>query len=239
MRLRRLNEEGIRRFGEYLDSLRTPTPLPYPNALLTDNATSEGVGSTVEVVPRSFDSRFQAAEYLQERLAESGLLELHRDRGFWTWLALFYHDTLCPMDGRGQRTPGARARHILESTNYQRYYRHLLAGPLLIYRAHRDDPTRALAVLWQPVDTPGDIVEQLASRQELISNRAIMSAATELYIDRTTRAAKRGAGGKSRGSARRLASLCNQLDVTWDLYAMNTPALLDKLPREFERFRKT
>src|SRR4051812_44662895 len=100
MRLRRLNEEGIRQFGEYLDSLRTPTPLPYPIALLTDTATSDDVGATVELVLRKFDNRFQAAEYLQERLAESRLLELHRDRGFWTWLALFYHDTLCPVDGR-------------------------------------------------------------------------------------------------------------------------------------------
>ncbi len=237
MKLRRLNDEGIRRFGEYLDSLKTPTPFVYPSDVLADDATSEDVGSTVEIAPRNFESRFQAAEYLQERLAESGLLELHRDRGFWTWLALFYHDTLCPVDRHGQRNPGARARHILESTNYQRYYRHLLAGPWLIYRAHRDDPARALAVLSQPLDTPGDIVEQLASRQELISNRAIMPAATELYIDRSTRAAKRGAGGKSRGSARRLASLCNQLDVTWDLYAMDAAALLDKLPGEFARFR--
>ena len=75
------------------------------------------------------------------------------------------------------RKPGALARHIPEPGNFQRYYRHLLAGPYRIYRAHRDDPQRALALLCQPLDSPGDVVEQLASRQELVTNRGIMELA--------------------------------------------------------------
>lgn len=45
-------------------------------------------------------------------------------------------------------------------------------------------------------------------------------------------------GGKSRGTARRLADFCNQIDVTWDLYALEPDELLTRLPKEFERFRK-
>jgi len=98
---------------------------------------------------------------------------------------------------------------------------------------------RAARAWWlcQPLHTPGDLVEQLASRQELVTNQAFMSAATALYVDAATQQPKRGARGKTRGTARRLADICNQLDVTWDLYAMNAGELLGKLPREFQRFQ--
>jgi hypothetical protein len=73
----------------------------------------------------------------------------------------------------GHRKPGERARHIPDATNFLRYYRHLLAGPWRTYRTHRDDPGRARVVLCQPLHTPGDLVEQLASRQELVTNRRL------------------------------------------------------------------
>lgn len=123
--------------------------------------------------------------------------------------------------------------------NFQRYYCDLLAGPWRIYRTHRDDPARALAVLCQPLHTPGDLVEQLASRQELVTNRAFLAAKTTLYVDPQTRLPKRGGGGKSRGTARRLAEVCNQFDVTWDVYATEAPELLERLPKEFGRFLRS
>ena len=55
-------------------------------------------------------------------------------------------------------------------------YQHLLVAP--IASIARDDPQRALALLCQPVDSLGDMVEQLASRQELVTNRGLMELAT-------------------------------------------------------------
>jgi hypothetical protein len=83
----------------------------------------------------------------------------------------------------------------------------------------------------------GDVVEQLASRQEIVTNKAIVGAATKLYYDRVTGAPRRGAGGKGAGSARRLADIINQLDLTWDLYAMSENDLIARLPAEFDRFK--
>src|SRR5262249_11852361 len=156
-----------------------------------------------------------------------------RDTGLWAWLALFYFEQLCPKTAHGQRKPGELARWIPEVTNYQRYYRHLLAGPYRIYRAHRDNPQRAMALLCNPLDRPGDIVEQLASRQEIVTNRAIVESATRLYMDAATARPRRGAGGKGAGSARRLADVLNQFDITWDFYAMDSVNLLSLLPKEF------
>ena len=120
--------------------------------------------------------------------------------------------------------------------DYRKYYRHLVAGPYLIYRAHRDNPSRVLAVLAGPVNQPGDIAEQLASRQEIVTNKAAMALATTLYISPSTQRPKKGAAGRGPGSARRFADILNQFDLTWDLYAMQVEAMLKMMPPEFKRF---
>jgi len=235
MRVRRLTESGLESFGKFLDSLTSESPQLYPEYLLADPEMSEPVEPAIEVEKRSFANRFEAAEYLYERL--KNLPNVERDRGLWAWLALFYFDQLCPPKRNGKREPGERARWIPVIRNFRKYYRHLLAGPYRIYKAHADDPRRALAVLCSKLHSPGDAVEQLVSRQELVTNKGVMQVATWLYVNRNG-SLKRGAGGKGPGSPRRLAEvLLNQFDLTWDLYFMSAADVLDMLPSEFDRFR--
>lgn len=238
MNIRRLKEDGIRLFEAYLANLRSSPKLPPPIELLSDPSTSEALVD-YDVSEPNFASRIEAGDWLQSMIETTGLHGVARDKGLWAWLSLRFFNTVCPADSNGHRKPGETARHIPDVTNFQRYYRHLLAGPWRIFRTHRDNPKRALAVLCQPLHKPGDIVEQLASRQELVTNRAFIKAATMLYVDPVTQQPQRGAGGKSKGAARRLADFCNQLDVTWDLYAMEADELLRKLPEEFKRFYTT
>jgi hypothetical protein len=237
MILRRLTDAGIERLGKFLDSQTTEEPEPLPDEILTDETMSEPVQPEIEIEQLNFSNRFEAAKYLNEKLAEAGIANLERDKGLWAWLSLFYFEQLCPPDQNGLRKPGERARWIVATGDYRKYYRHLLAGPFRIYRAHRDNPDRAFALLCTSLNRPGDVVEQLASRQELVTNSAVMEAATTLYVDDETEKPKRGAAGRGPGSARRLADVLNQFDVTWDLYSMATQDLLDMLPVEFERFR--
>jgi len=235
--IRRLNEAGMQKLGSFLDSLKGQQPETHPAALLIDPATSEPLDSEINIESRRFGSRFEAAKYLFEQLSVAGIRDVERDRGVWAWLALYYFEELCPPASDGRRKPGERARWIPEVSNYQRYYRHLLAGPYMIYRVHRDSPQRAMALLCNPLDRPGDIVEQFASRQELVTNRAIVEGATILYIDPRTRRPRKGSGGKLGGSPRRFADVLKQFDVTWDLYELATEDLLHLLPTEFDRFR--
>ncbi len=75
------------------------------------------------------------------------------------------------------------------------------------------------------------------ARQELVTNQTFMATATKLYIDPTTGERRRGAASQTNGGARRLADYCNQIDVTWDLYALEAEEFVGKLPHEFDRFR--
>jgi hypothetical protein len=237
MKLRRFNSDGIRAFADYRGRLALEPTLPPPTDLLEDPAVTELLPGEVEVSPRSFANRLEAGVFLNDLIDTAKINLPERDRGLWTWLTLFYFDEVCPADGNGRRDPKDEARLVPILDNHQRFYRHLLVGPFLIVRAHHDAPQRAIAMLCNPLWKPGEIAEQLASRKELVTNRAVAEAATQLYYDPNTLSFKRGAGSDVRGAARRLATLHNQLDLTWYLYGLSAVELLQLLPKEFDRFR--
>ena len=93
-----------------------------------------------------------------------------------------------------------------------------------------------MILMCQPIPKPGDIVEQISARQEMITNKAVVEAATKLYFDDKTKRPRTGASGKGPGSARRLVDLLNQFDVTWDMYSMSSSELISMLPDEFSKF---
>jgi hypothetical protein len=239
MKLRRFNSDGVSAFATYRGRLGLEPNLAPPTQTLEDPALTEEISSPVEVPNRSFESRLEAGTFLNELLEHSGITLPERDQGLWSWLTLFYFDEVCPADGNGNRDPQDEARLMPLLDNHQRFYRHLLLGPFLIVRAHRDHPERALAMLCNPVWKPGEIVEQLASRKELVTNRGVIELATRLYYDSAKKSFKRGAGSSVKGAARRLAALLNQLDLTFYLYGMNADELLSLLPKEFDRFRES
>ena len=202
MKLHRFNPDGVAAFANYRARLALEPSLPPPTQLLEDPSLSEPLPSEVEVMPRSFENRLEAGLFLNQLIDTAGISLPERDQGLWTWLTLFYFDEVCPADGNGNRNPQNEARLIAQVDNFQRFYRHLLLGPFLIVRAHRDDPNRAIAFLCKPLWEPGEIVEQLASRKELVTNKAVAEAATKLYYDPVTRSFKRGAGvERARGGA--------------------------------------
>ncbi len=228
--LRRFNEKGIVHFDQFRESAARDTAQLYE--LLEDPTCSSAVAPSIEVEQRPFPTRFAVGEYLHSVLGGASLPGLDTDRGLWSWLAAFYFGQLCPQG----RNPGARHRWIPES-GYNVYYRHLLRGPYQIYRAHSDNPRRALAVLATAPSAPGDIAEQLVARQDLITNPNVIEVATLLYINPATDQPKRGAARRDNGGARCLPIVLDQLDLIWDLYRLEPDKLLDLLPEEFDQFK--
>lgn len=239
MKLRRFNNDGVAALALYCARLSLEANLPPPMQMLEDPALTGEISGQIDVPKRSFETRLEAGQFLNELLEKSAITLPERDRGLWSWLTLFYFENVCPADGNGNRDPQDEARLVPSLDNHQRFYRHLLLGPFLIVRAHRDNPSRALAMLCNPVWKPGEIVEQLASRKELVTNRGVIELATKLYYDPEKKSFKRGAGSSVKGAARRLAALLNQLDLTYYLYGMTADELQSLLPKEFDRFRSS
>jgi hypothetical protein len=234
--LRRFTEDGLARVHARLDEIQVGERLDAAD-LLDDDEITEAMGERIEVRFSPAGSRRDAAEQLHPMIewAKTQDHEIERDRGLWTWLAVFAMDDLAPVvDGR--RKLGERARWVLDAENWQRYYRHLLAGPYSIYSLYSENPNVAQALLANPVRTPGDVVEQIASRQDLVRAAGVMEATSRLYVGANGEL-KRGAAGKdSPGSARRLAEVLQQLDLTYDLQSLDAERVLQLLPQEFDRF---
>lgn len=233
MELRRFNAAGLTAFSAFLDSCTTDTPLPWPETALTDPAYSEPVEAVVTLDSRAFATRFELVEYLDQCFEAAEFRPLRTDRTLWAWIACFFFREICPASRGGAWQPGALPRWVPQSADWRRYYRHLVAGPYFIYRAHRDEPRRALALLCQRPGRPGDLVEQLASRQQIVTNPAIMRVATDYFVDPATGQQRRTANSKGAGGARRFVDVLNQFDVTWDLSLVSADGLCAMLPSEF------
>jgi len=233
-----LNDDGILIFSDFIDSLNTQTPLALPLDILEDAKylmSSAPIEVTLNCkIP---DSKHDVAKYLFEIINNSGIKEPEHNRGLWVWLSLYYFTQVCKKNSKGEFKPGARARWIPEPSNFQRYYRHLLAGPWRVFKTYSDAPNLALGLLAGSIQAQGDLFEQLVARQELVTNSSLVSTATNLYYDHTTNKLKRGAGGKGAGSPRRLADLISQFSLTWDLYSMTVENIWNLLPAEFDKFK--
>jgi hypothetical protein len=237
MEICRFNEPGMRRFGEFLDSLTTAQPEAFPILLLTAREYIEAIGGSTDRLDQlKLDDKLATAWVLDEIVENIGLDSPERDAGFWTWIACYLFTRLCPKTAAGDYRPGERARWIAEPANYQRYYRHLLAGVWHIYHAHSDEPQRTRALLSGSVNTPGEIMAQIASRVELVRNPVVMGLTRRLYWDDEKNNKKRGSGGSGSGSPRRLADILSQFEKTWDLFSMTVDELAGMLPKEFGSF---
>jgi hypothetical protein len=158
---------------------------------------------------------------------------ISRNHGLWSWLALFYFDQLCKADAAGNRKPLEDAVYVLEERfSFRRYYRHAIRTPWMAVKEHGEHAK--VLLLTSGKGTRTDINEQLGAYQHLFANKTIIASAYAMYFDKEQQKPRRGAGGKGGGSARRLANIARQLELTYDLQECSPSKFLTLLPREFK-----
>ena len=233
--LRRFNSQGLKEFEICHANLKERRP-DQMGALLENDDLTENVLDVEMGEIRPFRDRMAAAKRMDDLI--SGLYTdtytMRSDAGLWTWLTWCWWDTLVE-NGRIRDL----ACYMPEIGNFRKYYRHYLGGAWDVYNIHRDDPDRAIILLCQPVNAPGDIVEGITARQEIVTNKPVVQVFTNLYFDFNKRKIKKYAASKSQepGSARRLVDVLKQLDQTYALNSMSPEAIMDLLPDEFDRFK--
>tara|TARA_B100001250_G_scaffold133964_2_gene114541 strand:+ start:2049 stop:2765 length:717 start_codon:yes stop_codon:yes gene_type:complete len=232
--LRRFTSEGLAQFE--LCHARLHAGLPdQMGALLEKDDLTEKISDYEIGRIKPFKDRMAAAKQMDTIVSALNLdtFSIRSDAGLWTWLTACWWEHLA----------GKRVRSLPcykpEIGNFQRYYRHYLGGAWDIYNIHRDNPERALILLCQPVNAPGDIIEGIASRKDLVTNKPLMQAMTDLYFDMNKRKPKPGAGSKiSRpGSSRRFVATIQQFERTFATSEMTSEQILDLLPPEFDEFK--
>jgi len=243
--VRTLNENGIAIFRQFLNALQSGQDTIVPNELLTNDETSAAFPTPLNIETREFATKLDAAIYLESILGPIDQRLVSHNGGLWSWLALFFFDQLVPVGANGERRRTlADVHYVLASHgghyDWRTYYRHLLATPYDVYRRYAAESG---VLLCGSVSSHGDWLEQLGSRQELITSRGLIGAVNTLYLDSGHDADKpcwkRGSLGSANraGSLRRFIRVAGQLDLTYDLYGMAAEQILDLLPQEFASWR--
>lgn len=232
-KLRMLNARGIEEFRGFLQQIRDRAEFQAHPALLYIDEYSSRLPRNLEIEPRTFASKFDAAEYLAGVLASlpAGIDET----GLWSWLALFYFDQLSPVGAEGTRRPREDYHYIPSMESGWHRDRHLLANPTRLFLMHGE---HARLLLYPAVHQHGAFLYNLGFRRDLITNRGLIEAIDLLYWDARRKRPKRGATTESRrGNLRRLITVVQQLDFNYDLYGMRADEILGLLPAEFDAWR--
>jgi|TARA_B110000503_G_C7168503_1_gene423110 hypothetical protein len=152
---------------------------------------------------------------------------------FWNWLSAALMAELVSGSGK----VGDSARWFLSTSSPGLMYRHILQSSFWTYRAHEGNVAAAMSVLNQPLDTPGEAVEQLLASKAIWSSVGA-ELATRLYFDEASKLNKVGhAGASAAGTVRRMTEYLNQIKLTVDFKSMTLDELASFLPAEFDRFR--
>ena len=232
--IRAFNKVGIDRFRSFLNNAREGDTSPIPNDLLISGYVTDMRLPNVVIEMKEFQTKGEMVSYLHEKITEKGEIPFNH-QGLWSWLAAFYFESICPVRN-GKRKIQEEAKYILNVEHWGRYYRHLVAAPIRLY-----DELQDLAKIYL-VGTPdkhGDLMEQLASRQEIATNHGLIEAATHLYWDDTKQKIKKGARNKSGpGILRRFTrDIVPQFQMTYDLNSMTGEEVLSLLPPEFDNWK--
>lgn len=228
MIVRKLNVKGIRVFEEYLQARRDGQEADLPEDILYDGDYTESANVEAEVEDITFDTRWEMAKNLSGIFRDAPPAH-EKDSGLWTWIALYYFDQLCPSG----KTPNRTYQYILRGDeNYRHYYRHLVNGPYRLYQIHGKN---ARAMLAGPVHRHPDLAEQIASRQEIVTNAALIQVVDYMFWDQERKDHKRGVTNRGEpGTVRRLIRVHDQLERTYDLAGMGAGQIKSLLPSEFE-----
>jgi len=235
--VRVLSRKGEEAFIDFIVRVKAGSTDPAPVETLGKSPFSQEFSPYVEVPnePPS-DVRMGIGKYLFDLFEANDIQrgELLSNPGMWSWLALIWFDKLCQIGIDGLRKPGEVSRYVC-SSHYTDYYRHLIASSWDIYSLHQD---KSRLFLWTPLYLHNDFIEQLASRQDIITNKPLIETFDLLYWNVAKNRPKRGVQGRNRpGNFRRLLQFIQQIELTYDLRAMTKEEILDLLPPEFNSWK--
>lgn len=237
--IKRFNDRGIKKFEELLLEFRMCESIETTklNELINNDQLTENVEIAIMIEIPHDRSKFAIAKYLSELLDIKNNRQFYRDEGLWTWISAYFLEILVPYKKKTRaRDFKEKALYVLESSKWNRYYRHLLAFSTLTYTELQE---RGRIFLRGEIYERGEIVEQLAAVYRIQRNPSIIEAATILFYDPANDSIVKGAADKTKGgTARRFREVLKQFQMTFDLNAMNGAQIANILPFEFNRWKK-
>ncbi len=241
MIVRSFSARGEQRFAAFLDAYQDGNvPQDVAIDIALNKSLTETVSPEVRIEVPKLATKKVLARSVCEAFAAAGWQSLpsHADprmRRIWTWLAAICFERI-----RSRRANRRLQDYsfFIAGTNWNRFYRHRVAGPARSYWLFMKRPKDAEILLYGPAHQHSDFEEQITGRQDRYSNTSLVSAANRLYWDSDADRPKRGAQTRQRaGTLRRFLNVMDQLDLTYDLHGVSDDQILNLLPPEFDRWK--
>lgn len=242
--LRELTELGLQRFEEYLRQLdNSSESLQKPDLNIEPFSKQLILPQKVFInEEKTFKTRMDIGSHLDQKLNLGGI-----DRAkilaeaqelwvnVWSWLAYIWLEHFITKKNGVNIVPSIS--RFVGSPDWNRYYRHFISQPYYIYSLHGSINSKLF--LECPPSVHNEFMEQLGSRQWIISSKQLVELAHVLYWNRDENIPKRGARGKGEGTVRRFGRVILQFMLTYDIHQMNIEEMLDLLPSEFNEWKRT
>jgi len=242
IQLRKMTPLGVTEFERYLrEDVKGATEVPRSPFNDTPYSEKMQTPSIIQINPmKIFSSRRELAAHLCQKLTFGGVSredilvkEPEEWNNVWTWLSSVWLEQLIKRKNGRYSVPAIN--RFIGTTDYRRYYRHFIATPYWLYTLHGEDKTKLF--LECPVNIHNDFIEQMGSRQWIISSLNLVDIAHQLYWDADNSKGKRGARGRGAGSVRRFVKICNQLYLNYDITSFDDEKILNLLPTEFDKWK--
>jgi hypothetical protein len=235
------NSRGLIAFEKHLNLIRESGIWEPFDDILNDSTLTEKISRTVVDLPNHFSNRLECGKFFsnlfkkfEAELTAAGV-DPHVHVGLWSWLSASMGEFL---KGAGKEPViGEAARWTFMPNDFGRYYRHLLAGPYMLFDMHSDQPELVEILLYNDVTKPNTAyVEQIASRPLIVDNPAAMELIHEMYFDYAKKKPRKSSVAKTAeaGDIRRFGVVFNQLALTWDVAGLSVDELRSILPKEFK-----
>ena len=181
--------EGIATFTKWV---RSGAPGNVPDDLLCDPAFSNPLCETELLIRERFPDRYAFGNRLVKLLSLFDSHTISYRRSLWAWLAAWYFDQLCEVDGAGKRL--LRKEYVYIPQNARYYYRHLVRTPWYVVSQHGEAAKFLLTAMRTddpaPLSHQSALLDQLAARQFVIASPTLVGTAQRLYTDRFTALAR-------------------------------------------------
>jgi len=239
--LRELTEHGLLKLEQYLRELdNSINIIPKPNLNIEPYSIKSELPQDVFIDEnKKFGTRMEIGSYISQKFTLCGI---KREKvisesqvqwnNIWSWLAYLWLDQFITLR-KGVHIVPAISRFI-GSSDWNRFYRHLISTPYYIYSLHENYNSKLFLECAPSVHN--EFIEQIGSRQWIITSKQLVELAHLLYWNREKGIPKRGARGKGRGTVRRFGKIINQFLLTYDVHQMKIQEILNLLPSEFNEW---
>lgn len=233
----KLTEEGYLEFQDFLNrNKQVPSGEEPPYHILKDAEPIKFTNGEYVVTNQIFSTRKELGKYISDMLySEEDLSLIIDDKYVGAFLSLLFFPSICrKLDGNWDIK--AISRYISSTNHRVSFYRNHIFAPIAMYYLHGDN---ADIFLCQPPYIHPDTMEQIAGRDEMISNPNVIQVAHKLYWDEVNNKVKTGAQSMDPvpdGGLRRFVgpgSFTEQHELTRDFWSLTADEIMQLLPSEF------